>query len=172
MKKSFLIILLAAFSVGTTFAQQDKSKRASPPAEVSTTTTSGLTITINYSQPSVKGRTIGKEIAPYGKVWRTGANEATIFEVNKDVTVEGKALKEGKYSLYTIPDQNSWVIIFNKQIGQWGTQYAEAEDALRISVKPEVSSSFQEKMTFEISKQGNVSLLWGKTKVSFNVRSK
>lgn len=169
MKKTFLFAFIMAFIGLNVHAQQDKSKRASPPAEVSETTASGVTITINYSQPSVKGRTIGKEIAPYGKVWRTGANEATTFEVDKDVTVEGKALKAGKYGLYSIPGENEWVIIFNKKWKQWGTQYSEADDALRVSVKPKKSSTSTEKMTFTISKKGIVSLNWGKTQVQFTV---
>src|SRR6476659_480334 len=79
-------------------AQEDKSKRPSPPATVSATTTKGVDIKIDYSQPSVKSREIGKDLEPMkGKVWRTGANEATVFEVNKDVTINGKALKAGKY---------------------------------------------------------------------------
>ena len=81
-------------------AQQDKSKRPSPPAIVKQTLNSGVAVTIDYSQPSVKGRTIGKEIAPFGKVWRTGANEPTTFEVSKAVKVDGKALPAGKYGMY------------------------------------------------------------------------
>ena len=76
----------------TACGQDDKSKRPSPPAKASGTTASGTTITLDYSQPSVKGRTIGKDLEPMpGKVWRTGANEATVFEVNKDVKVEGQS---------------------------------------------------------------------------------
>lgn len=170
MKRTFFFAFIMAFIGLNVHAQQDKSKRASPPAEVSETTASGVTITINYSQPSVKGRTIGKEIAPYGKVWRTGANEATTFEVNKDVTVEGRPLKAGKYSLYTIPNEKEWLIIFNNTWKQWGTQYAEADDVLRVTVKPQKAKSFTEKMTFNISKQGLVSLNWGNTLVNFKVK--
>src|SRR6187402_3904522 len=75
----------------------------SPPAKASETIENGAVITINYSQPSVKGRTIGKDLEPMeGKVWRTGANEATVFETTKDVMVEGKKLPAGKYGLFTI----------------------------------------------------------------------
>src|SRR5215204_1166913 len=111
---------------------------ASPPAKVSETTDKGVVITIDYSQPSVKGRTIGKDLEPMeGKVWRTGANKATVFEVSKDVKVEGKALAAGKYGLFTLPNKEEWVIIFNKTPNQWGAyKYAEADDVLRIKVKP------------------------------------
>src|SRR5688572_31296284 len=87
---------------------------ASPPAKVSETTEKGTTITINYSQPSVKGRTIGKDLEPMdGKVWRTGANKATVFEVNKDVKVEGQTLPAGMYSMFTLVNGNEWTFIFN-----------------------------------------------------------
>jgi len=77
---------------------EDKSKRPSPPAVASATTSKGAVIKIDYSQPSVKGREIGKDLEPMkGKVWRTGANEATVFEVSKDVTINGKTLPAGKY---------------------------------------------------------------------------
>lgn len=163
------ILCIAGFVSLTTCGQGDKSKRPSPPAVVSETTTSGVTITIDYSQPSVKGRTIGKELAPYGKVWRTGANEATVFEVSKDVNIEGQPLASGKYGLYSIPGEAEWVIIFNKTWNQWGTNYKEADDALRVKVTPGKTSAFTEKMTFAIGKDGKVSLMWGDVQVDFNV---
>ncbi len=171
MKKVLVFSLLTSLlliSAGV-FAQQDKSKRPSPPAKVSETTSNGLTITIDYSQPSVKGRTIGKDIAPLGKVWRTGANEATIFEIDKDAKVEGKPLKAGKYSLYSIPGQDEITIIFNKSWNQWGTVYKEVEDALRVKVKPSKSPAFTEQLTFTIDKSGKVLFMWGDWQVGFMV---
>ncbi len=170
MKKMILFAALAfsLVSSNSVNAQQDKSKRPSPPATVSNTN-KGLTITIDYSQPSVKGRTMGKDIATYGKVWRTGANEATTFEVNKDVKVEGKPLPAGKYSLYTIPGEDSWTIIFNKTWKQWGTVYKEEEDALRVQVTPKKSKTFTEQMTFALE-NNLVTLMWGDTQVSFSVK--
>jgi len=150
--------------------QNDKSKRPSPPATASGTTTSGTTIAIDYSQPSVKGRTIGKDLEPLpGKVWRTGANEATVFEVNKDVKVEGKSLPAGKYGLYSIANGNDWIIIFNKTWKQWGTEYTQADDALRVNVKAGKAATFAEKFTITVSKAGKVDLLWGSSDVSFKV---
>lgn len=169
MRKVLLFSLLTCLVLTSSglFAQQDKSKRPSPPAKVSETTSTGLTVTIDYSQPSVKGRTIGKDIAPFGKVWRTGANEATTFEINKDAKVEGKPLKAGKYSLYSIPGQEEITVIFNKTWNQWGTVYNEAEDVLRVKVKPSKAPAFTEKMTFTIDKSGKVLLMWGDWQASF-----
>lgn len=169
--KSALLLTIAAVSMLVACGQDDKSKRPSPPAQAKETLASGAVITIDYSQPSVKGRTIGKDLEPMaGKVWRTGANEATVFEVSKDVTVEGQTLPAGKYALFTIANEGEWTIIFNKNPKQWGAyDYNESEDALRVKVKPAKAETFAEKMTFVVDKNGTVSLLWGDRKVDFKV---
>lgn len=170
--KNFLIFSLLAAILITILqgcSPEDKSKRPSPPATASETITSGNTITINYSRPSVKGRTIGKDIAQFDKVWRTGANEATTFEITKDAKIEGKALPAGKYSLYTIPGEKTWTIIFNKIWEQWGTEYKEADDALRVQVTPKEAPDFVERLRFVIEKNGRVLLFWGDTMVAFQV---
>jgi len=166
MKKAIVLLMITGlFSAFTACAQ-----RPSPPARVSETTTSGVKITIDYSQPAVKGRTIGKDIAPFGKVWRTGANEATWMEVSKDVKVEGKALKAGRYGIWTIPGEKEWTIIFNSKSNISGTEYSEADDVMRVMVKSGKSASFSERMTFKIAKTGVVSLVWGDHQVNFNVK--
>ncbi|MEO6730108.1 MAG: DUF2911 domain-containing protein [Ferruginibacter sp.] len=172
MKKVFSLLAIAAISLSAmTSCAQDKSSRPSPPAKSSVTTDNGVTISIDYSQPSVKGRTIGKEIAPYGQVWRTGANEATVFQINKDVTISGKKLAAGKYGFYTIPGENEWTVIFNKKSDLWGSNgYDQADDALRIVTKPVKTKSFTEKMTFIVNKSGTVSLMWGDAQVDFAVK--
>lgn len=172
MKKMFLPVFVATMllTVYSCSAQGDKSKRPSPPAKASATLANGNMVTIDYSQPSVKGRTIGKELAPYGKVWRTGANEATVFEVSKDAMVGGKKLAAGKYGLYSIPNTNEWTIIFNKTWNQWGTNYTESDDALRIKATATKAKALTEKMTFNINKNGTITLMWGDTEVSFMVK--
>ncbi len=166
---SLLTFCLLAIISFTAMAQNDKANRASPPA---TATASMGDLKMNYSQPAVKGRDIFGGLIPYDKVWRTGANEATTFEVNKDVMVEGKALPAGKYGLYTIPGENEWTIIFNKVSDQWGTNYDESKDALRVKVKPEKADKMHERFTIETSNKGEVSLLWDETKVDFQVKGK
>ena len=170
MKKIFLLTLIVGLFLNLdSKAQQDKSKRPSPPAKVSQTLSSGAEISVDYSQPSLKGRALST-LAPVGKVWRTGANEATVFEASKDVSIEGKKLPAGKYSLYTIPGDKEWTIIFNKVWNQWGTIYKESEDALRVNVKAGKSSVAVEKFTVEIAKNGTVSMLWADAKIDFKVR--
>jgi hypothetical protein len=170
MKKLiFLTLIFGGFFHLTTLAQQDKSKRASPPSLISKTLKSGTTVSIDYSRPSLKGRSL-TELAPAGKVWRTGANEATIFEISKDIKIAGRELAAGKYSLYSIPGEKEWTIIFNKTWKNWGTVYKENDDALRIQVKPGKAKQSTEMMSFEITDNGKVSLLWGDTQIDFEIQ--
>ena len=158
------VLLLTVFACN---AQSPKS----PPASV-TQKVGDATISINYSQPSVNGRKIGENLEPKaGVVWRTGANDATVFEVDKDIMVEGKALPAGKYALFTLVNGDDWTIIFNKTWKQWGAfKYKEADDALRVNVKAGKADPFAEKMEFTISEEGTVTLVWGDNKVEFAVK--
>lgn len=178
MKKRILLLssVFIFFLALTSSAQNaarpapDKSKRPSPPAKVTETIKSGAVVSVDYSQPALKGRAIGTDLATYGKVWRTGANETTIFEVSKDVTVGGKTLPAGKYGLFTIPGEKEWTIIFNKTWDKWGTMYKEADDFLRVTAKASSSKEVMEMMTFKIEKNGTVNLFWGNVKVGFVVK--
>lgn len=174
MKIFSAITILGVFLFATTAINaQDKSKRPSPPATVSSTLKSGATITINYSQPSLKGRTIGKDVEPMnGQVWRMGANEATIFETSKDVTIEGKTLPAGKYSLFGVSEGKQFTLIFNKAWNIWGTNYEKnkEQDVLRVPVKIEKAKSSKEKLTYTIDKNGKVNLVWGTMLIPFKVK--
>ena len=171
MKKilPFVVSVAGLFACNSLSAQQDKSTRPSPPVIVTQEISSGAVINIDYSQTSVKGRTIGKDLEPInGKIWRTGANEATVFETSKAVTINGKNLPAGKYALFTISGDENWTIIFNKTWKQWGAfSYKETDDALRVSVKAQKAEAFVEKLNFSIEKSGIVTLLWGDHKIVF-----
>jgi hypothetical protein len=105
------------------------------------------------------------------KVWRTGANEATVFEVSKDVTINGKPLKAGKYGLFTIWNGDTWTIIFNKTWNQWGAfKYKESDDALRITANVMKTSAMSEKMTFIVDGSGKVDMAWGNVGFDFMVK--
>ena len=161
-------LILTAF---TASAQQPAKKAPASPADtVKATIKGGAAIEVAYSQPAVKGRTIGNDIAPYGKVWRTGANNATTITLSKDVKVEGKALAAGKYAIYTIPGEKEWVIIFNKGVKNWGTVYKEDEDVLRVTVKTEKAPAFVEQFKFMIDAAGKVSFAWGDKLAAFSVK--
>lgn len=168
MKK---IVLLLALTIGFTLnsqAQQDKSKRASPPDSVIVKTDKGVTININYSRPYLKGRELST-LTPVGEVWRTGANEATTFEVDKDVKVNGQKLPAGKYSLYTIPGESLSTIIFNKTWDQWGTQYDQSNDVLRVETATSLGNPAVEQFTITADKSGKINLIWGEAILSFKV---
>jgi len=171
MNKIFFIAICILLFVGISFAQQEKI-RVSPKASVMQVV--GFTeVKIDYSRPGVKGRNIWGELVPYNKVWRAGANEATIISFSSDVMIEGKKLSAGKYSFFTIPNKDEWTLIFNKVAEQWGAfEYNETEDALRITVKSK-SNGFQEWLTFSFTKVDDksaiVNLEWEKLKVPFKI---
>lgn len=164
LKLTFCLLFISMLSTTLLFAQK------SPKAEASSAVGSGK-VTINYSQPSVKGREVWGKLVPYDKVWRTGADDATTIEFAKDATVEGKKIAAGKYSLFTIPTKSGeWTIVFNKTAKQWGAyDYKEADDALRVKVQSSKSSSLTEKMTFKVGTDGIVTLLWENLQVAFKV---
>ncbi len=128
------------------------------------------TISMNYGSPSVKGRKIWGDLIPYGKVWRAGANEATTFKTDQNITVEGKALPAGTYGFFVIPGETTWTIIFNKTFKQWGAfKYDPKEDALRVDVKPAKSKSLTERLVYKINADG-ISLSWENIVVPVSIK--
>jgi len=163
-------------------AQSLEFPRLSPKATVSQTI--GLTtITITYSRPGVRGRTIWGDLVPYGQVWRTGANEATTIEFTDDVLVEGHRLPAGKYSLFTIPGEKEWIVIFNREWNLWGAfTYDQVKDkeVLRIRVRPQPAEytewlrfSFEDMTPASLQAPPNatrVVLQWERLRVGFTVQ--
>lgn len=173
----YIYLILAGLFINPELSAQNKKTdvRVSPKAEVMQTI--GFTeVSIIYSRPGVKGRTIWGKLVPYNAVWRAGANEATKIIFTTDVTIEGKSLKKGAYSFFAIPGKNEWTLIFNKVADQWGAfEYNESEDALRIKVKPE-KGNWQEWLAYTITKINDSSALirleWEKLKIPFKVMVK
>ena len=129
-------------------------------------------IQIAYASPGVKGRTVYGDLVPYGKVWRTGANAATIFEASEDIQIQGQPLAKGKYALFSIPNESGpWTIIFNKTWDQWGAyDYDEAEDALRVEVSPIPMEESVERLRFEIDGDaGKIVLAWADVMLAMDV---
>ena len=130
-------------------------------------------ITINYHRPLVKGRTIWGKVVPYGEVWRAGANENTTIKFTDAVSIEGKPLDKGIYGVHMIPGENEWTVIFSKVHSAWGSfTYKEAEDALRVTVKPQ-ASDMHEALTYDfddVKKDSAVATMrWEKLAVAFKV---
>ncbi len=131
-------------------------------------------VTIVYSRPGVRDRTIWGELVPLGEVWRTGANEATTFTITDDAKIDGQALAAGSYGLFTIPGEAEWTVVFNKVADQWGAfSYDAAQDALRIQVRPR-DAPFKERFEIGFSEVGadstTVSLRWEKIEIPFDVQ--
>ena len=170
MKKIILsTLLVVAVSAFCTLTAQNKSNRPSPPAQLEGMI-DGLKVTVDYSRPSVKERKIFGGLEPYGKVWRTGANETTWIEFSEDVKINGEALAKGKYGLFTIPNEDQWTIIFNKDWKGWGAyKYNQSNDVLRIDVDANNANSHIEQFTIGIDESGEMSLAWDKTLVNFTV---
>jgi hypothetical protein len=168
-----LVMLIAVLGMAQQ-PSQDKSKRPSPPgtAEV---TLKNKEVTIDYSRPSLKGRKVGQELAPYGKVWRTGANEATALNTAIDLNIGGAKIPAGKYTLYTLPSEGTWKLIINKQTGQWGTQYDESQDLARVDMKKTALPQSVEQFTISFDKKNentaNLNLDWENTRVSVELKA-
>ncbi|MGO4905122.1 DUF2911 domain-containing protein [Flavobacterium sp. W20_MBD1_R3] len=150
MKK--IIIALALFVMTLSAEAQLKTPQSSPKATIMQTV--GLTdVEINYSRPSARGRSVFGNLIPFGKVWRTGANENTTVSFSDDVVIDGKTLKKGKYSLYTIPTIERWDVIFYKTTNNWGNpaDWNEENVALKTTIKPETVNKSAETFTIGIS---------------------
>ena len=175
-KKAALMLVAMALIASAAAAQKRDTKEARPSPNAAVSQTIGTTdVSVAYGRPAVKGRNVWGDLAPYGKVWRTGANECSTFTANKDVLVEGKRLAAGTYCLFTIPTATEWTWIFSKNATQWGAfSYKEAEDALRVTSKPLASSHPHEWLTlsFEHLEPGaaTLALHWEKLAVPLKIQ--
>lgn len=170
MKLQHFLVGALALMLSTPMMSQDKGERKSPPA-TATGTIGEATITINYGQPSMRGRDIFGGLVPYEKIWRTGANEATTLETNKEIGVNGKVLPAGKYAVFSIPGEKEWTIIFNSETEQWGAyNYDESKDVLRVKAKAGPHES-TEKMTFTVDEEkGMIYLDWAETRIAMQIK--
>jgi hypothetical protein len=174
MQKRFavvtLIILALAAICTTAFAQDDKSKRPSPPAQAQCKLPDGKTVTIDYSSPRAKGRKIFGDLVPFGKVWRAGANEATTFVTTADLKVGGKDVPAGNYTIFAIPSADKWSLIISKGTGEWGTDYpGESKDLTRVEMKTSKTSGPVENFTIAFDQMGKgctLGMSWENTEAS------
>ena len=168
-----LIAVLVLLAVPFAFGQADKSKRPSPPGQAQCSFADGKKITIDYSRPSMKGRKIYGGLVPYDQEWRTGANEATTFVTDSDVTVGGTKVPAGSYTLYTLPSEKGWQLIISKKTGQWGIPYpGKDEDFARIPMKTSALKAPVEQFTIGFdkkAKQCTLNLDWEKTRASIEI---
>jgi hypothetical protein len=170
----FLTSLLLTFTALAVC--QDKSKRPSPPAQAQCKLSDGKTITIDYSSPRAKGRKIFGGLVPYGQVWRSGANEATTFVTDANLTAGGKDVPAGNYTIFTIPMADKWTLIINKKTGEWGTPYKyEGDELARVDMKVSATPSPVENFTIALASMGGscmLSMSWENTQASVEISEK
>ena len=146
----------------------------SPPDSVRASV-AGASIAVRYSRPSMRGRVIFGNVVPWNQVWRTGANQATVFETSADLVIAGAPVPAGKYSLWTLPSPGGWKLIVNRNTGQWGTDYDAQYDLARIDMRVEQLPRPVEQFTIAIEpsgKRGVLKLEWERTRVSVPVTRK
>src|SRR5438105_8224992 len=161
MKKNFavFVVFLLSFTL-IAVAQQDKSKRPSPRGSAECKFPDGKTIKVDYSSPRAKGRKIFGGLVPYGEVWRTGANEATTLVTDTDLTIGGKDVPAGSYTVFTVPNEDKWTFIVNKKTAEWGIPYKyESDELLRTDMKVEKLSSPMENFTITFHPHGNACMM-------------
>lgn len=180
MRKALLAVgaLVAVMIVAAVvFAQQDKSKRASPPANAKCQFADGKTINVDYSSPRMKGRKIYGGLVPYNQEWRTGANEATTFDTTANVQIGGTTIPAGHYTLFTLPSEGTWKLIISKKTGEWGIPYPGAQnDLARIDMKKQDLPSSVENFTISFQKADPrscvMNLDWEKTRAYVDIAEK
>lgn len=173
MNKIVKIILIVVAVLAVAFFALRTYTKSKSPAETAKFDQNGLSVQVDYCRPYKKGREIFGKLEPYGKVWRTGANEATIFDVKQDVKIGDKALKAGKYSLWTIPNVDKWTIVLNSETGQWGTMYDEKKDVLRVDVPAGKTADIVEQLTIDFATAeggSDMNIRWDNTEVKVPIR--
>lgn len=159
-------ILILMTTTLPAFAQQP---RVSPPVKASGEI-GKATITIDYSSPSMRGRKIMGDLVPFGKVWRTGANEATTLTTDRDLMIRSLHVPAGTYTLFTVPGEQDWWLIVNKQTGQWGTRYDESQDLGRVPMNVDTLDEAVESFLISIEPtkdgRGMLKLTWENTEAS------
>lgn len=180
MIRQFKTFAILAFAMATAFSSAFAQGLKTPSPSPTQTLKQGFAlsdITIEYSRPSAKGRTIFGDLVPFGKIWRTGANAATKITFGDDMKVNGTSVKAGTYALYTMPNKDNWDIMLYKDLTLGGSvaDYKKENEALRFNVKTKSLADMVETFTINVtdltSKSANIEFSWEHTRVTFAVVS-
>lgn len=171
MKKIFIACSMLAITTAAT--AQVKMPAPSPTQTIKQDFGLG-SIELVYSRPIAKGRKVMGDLVPYNKVWRTGANAATLIKFTAPVEISGKKVDTGTYALYTIPGENTWEVILNKGITNWGSDgYSEAADVIRVKVDAKKNKDFVESFTMQFSdvkaSTCKLNIMWEKTSIEIPI---
>jgi tetratricopeptide (TPR) repeat protein len=169
MFNKFVLFSFFCFAVVCADAQTIKTPQPSPTQTLKQDF--GISsIDLIYSRPGMKGRKIFGDLVPYGKVWRTGANSATRIKFSDDVTIGGQLLKAGEYAIYTVPGEKEWEFIINKGSANWGTEYKQEDDIMRVKATPVKLDQTIESFTMQFANikanSADLQLMWDKTMVA------
>jgi Protein of unknown function (DUF2911) len=176
MPKRIAFLTLFTFALTALSVAQMGGEKPSPAASASCDLGGGKTIKTDYSSPRMRGRKIYGGLVPFGEVWRTGANAATTFVASSDVTVGGKTIPAGSYTLFTVPNADKWTLIINKKTGEWGIPYKyESDELARVEMKVSSLPSPVENFTIAYAKSGpgcTLQLDWESTRAAVNIAAK
>jgi hypothetical protein len=174
MQKRITLLAIFLFALTTLGFAQDQ--RLSPAAQAQCKFADGKTITVDYSSPRMKGRQIYGGLVPYGQVWRTGANEATTFLTTTNLSIGGKDVPAGNYTMFTVPNQDKWTLIINKTTGEWGIPYKyEAAELARVDMSVSKTSGPVENFTISFHEMGtgcHMYLDWENTRATVLINEK
>lgn len=170
-----LSMLAAGQMGGQGGGKQGGKQRPSPPASAQCKFSDGKSIKVDYSSPRAKGRKIFGDLVPYGQVWRTGANEATTFVADTNLSIDGKDVPAGNYTLFTLPNQDKWALIISKKTGEWGIPYPEGQDLVRADMSVSKTQAAVENFTISFHEMGNgchMYLDWENTRATIEISEK
>jgi hypothetical protein len=174
MKRTIITVFLALSLIAVTGFAQTEQKKPLSPAATASGTIGGVKVTIDYSAPSKRERVIMGSLVPYGKVWRTGANAATMLTTTGTLDIGGLTVPAGKYTIYSMPGEKSWTLIINKQTGQWGTSYDEKQDLGRVPMTASPVKATVETFVIGVvpGKSGKLTFTWENVEASVPVSAK
>lgn len=159
-------------AVALALAMGAPSMSAQPPGsphETVSAVVDGAKVSITYGRPYMRGRKIIGGLVPYGRVWRTGADQSTTLTTDAPLVIGGAAVPAGKVSLYTLPTAAGWKLVINKQTGQWGTEYNEAQDLARVDMTTRTLTAPVDQFTITVE-GGQLKLAWELTEVSVPIK--
>jgi hypothetical protein len=177
MIKALILVLTGMVAAGLALqaaeARRTTDNKLSPSASTSMKM-GGYSITIEYNAPSARGRKVEGGLIPYGKAWRTGADAATTLSTDADLIIDDLRVPKGVYTIYTLANPDGWLLIVNKQTGQWGTEYDAAQDLGRAPLKLTALDTPVEKFQITLkatdAASGVLQMSWGKTEASAPVK--
>jgi hypothetical protein len=171
----FRNVAFAASAIASVAGLMSAAEQRKSPHDTASVTLDGKNISISYGRPYLKGRTVGGELAPYGQVWRTGADEATKLTTDSDLTIGDLKVPKGSYALFTIPNKGHWTLIVNKVADQWGAfTYDASQDLGRTELQVSELSSPVEQFTIALkatsANEARLTLEWENTKGSTTIK--